>query len=172
MRKFTMALPLVKNVCILSISLILAVTAEAQNMHEEQASMSGRVLKVSGSPYPAKVRVFQIFIRNGFTAMRPSCVTDTDLQGKFECSALPNGKFIVQVLPSRQSKSQTQKTPDSEGEAIPASIFYPGVTDLEDAMPISLHANEAGWADIRVVSAPTVEVTGELKDLYRLHPSN
>jgi len=38
------------------------------------------------------------------------------------------------------------------------------VTDLEDAMPIFLHANEAGWADIRVAYAPTEEVTGELTD--------
>jgi hypothetical protein len=133
-------------------------------MHAGQASISGRILNVYSSPYPAKVWVFQILIHDGFATMLPSCVTDTDLEGKFECSKLPDGKFIVEVLPSRRSKSQKQKAPDSEGEAIPASIFYPGVTDIEDAMPIFLHANEAGWDDIRVAYAPTVEVTGELTD--------
>jgi len=159
-----MLLSISKNACALSITLTLTLTGAAQDMHEGRSSMSGRVLDVHSSPYPAKVQVFQISIRDGFATMRPSCMTDTDMEGKFECSKLPDGKFIVQVLPSSRAESQTQKAPDSEGKAIPASIFYPGVTDLEDAMPIFLHANEAGWADIRVAYAPAVEVTGELAD--------
>ena len=92
------------------------------------------------------------------------CVTNTDQQGGFECPKLPAGKFIVQVLSLRRWGKQTQKAQDAAAGTIPKSIFYPGVTDLEQATPISLRSNEAGWAEVRVADSPGVEVTGTLTD--------
>jgi hypothetical protein len=91
-------------------------------------------------------------------------VTNTDQQGGFECPKLPAGKFIVQVLSLRRWGKQTQKAQDAAAGTIPKSIFYPGVTDLEQATPISLRSNEAGWAEVRVTDSPGVEVTGTLTD--------
>jgi hypothetical protein len=92
------------------------------------------------------------------------CVTNTDQQGGFECPKLPAGKFIVQVMSLRRWGKQTQKAQDAAAGTIPKSIFYPGVTDLEQATPISLRSNEAGWAEVRVADSPGVEVRGTLTD--------
>ena len=151
-----------KNVCILLMSLTLALGAAAQDVHEGRTSLSGRVLDVSGSPYPAQVTVFQIVIREGFASLNSKCGTSTSQEGAFSCPNLPEGKFIVQVLPLRRLGKRTQKAQDAATEMIPASIFYPGVTDLEQATPISLTSNEAGWAEVRVADSPTVEVRGTL----------
>jgi hypothetical protein len=145
-------------------SLVSALGAAAQNVPDDQASISGRVVDVSGSPYSAQVRIFQIVIREGFADPYPMCVTNTDQQGGFECPKLSAGKFIVQVLSLRRWEKQTQKAPDAAAGTIPQSIFYPGVTDLEQATPISLRHNEAGWAEVRVADSPGVEVTGALTD--------
>lgn len=89
---------------------------------------------------------------------------NTSQEGAFLCPKLPEGEFIVQVLPQRGVGRQTQKAEDDASETIPASIFYPGVTDLEQAVPISLRSDEAGWAEVRVAATPAVEVTGMLAD--------
>jgi len=145
-------------------SLASALGTAAQNIPDDQASLSGRVVDVSGSPYFAQVRIFQIVISEGFANLYPMCVTNSDQQGGFECPKLPAGKFIVQVLSLRRWGEQTQKAQDAAAGTIPKSIFYPGVTDLEQATPISLRSNEAGWAEVRVVDSPGVEVTGTLTD--------
>jgi hypothetical protein len=164
MRNLGVQVSFIKKVLILSISLSSALGTVAQDVHEGQALISGRVLDVSGSPYPAKVQVFQIVIREGFASPCLMCERTTDQEGGFECSKLPAGKFIVQVLPSNQKGKQTQEAQDAAVETIPKSIFYPGVTDLEQAMPISLRSDEAGWAEVRVADSPAVDVTGELSE--------
>src|SRR5258708_5209207 len=128
-------------------SLASALATAAQNVPDDQASISGRVVDVSGSPYSAQVRTFQIVIREGFDYLYPMCVTNTDQQGAFECPKLQAGKFIVQVLSLSRWGKQTQKAQDTAAGTIPKSIFYPGVTDLDLATPISLRSNEAGWAE-------------------------
>jgi hypothetical protein len=81
---------------------------------------------------------------------------------------LSEGRFIVQLLPQHGSAKQKQKPRGSSAETVPGSIFYLDVTDLEQAIPISLRSNEAGWAEIRVVDSPSFEFTGTLTD----HPPN
>lgn len=154
-----MELSPVKNVCILLMNLILVLGVAAQDVHQEQTSISGRVLDVSGIPYPAQVKVFQITIRDGFAALYPRCGITTNQEGGFECAKLTEGKFIVQVLPQYRVEKQTQ---DVIAGTVPGSIFYPGVTDLEQAIPISLRSNEAGWAEVRISDSPAVQVTGTL----------
>jgi hypothetical protein len=149
-----------KKVCILLIGLISTLGATAQDVHEEQASISGRVLDVSSSPYPADVQVLQIVIREGFASLYSRCATNVGTDGRFECLKLPRGKFIVQILPLPQLVKQ--KVHDAATGTIPESIFYPGVTDLEQATPVSLRNNEAGWVEVRVVESSAVKVTGAL----------
>ena len=138
MRNLSVGASVIKKVCILLMSLALALGAAAQDVREGQASISGRVLDVSGSPYSAQVRIFQIVIREGFAYLYPMCVTNTDQQGGFECPKLPAGKFIVQILSLRRWGKQTQKAQDAAAEMIPASIFYPGVTDISNKQHQSL----------------------------------
>ncbi|RZU39350.1 carboxypeptidase-like regulatory domain-containing protein [Edaphobacter modestus] len=164
MRNLSVGMSAIKKVCILLMSLASALGAAAQKVPEDQASISGRVVDVSGSPYSAQVRIFQIVIREGFAYLYPMCVTNTDQQGGFECPKLQAGKFIVQVLSLRRWGKQTQKAQDAAAGTIPKTIFYPGVTDLEQATPISLRSNEVGWAEVRVADSPGVEVTGTLTD--------
>ena len=164
MRNLNVGVSAIKKLCILLMSLASALGAAAQNAPKDQASILGRVVDVSGSPYSAQVRIFQIALREGFAYLYPVCVTNTDQQGGFECPKLPAGKSIVQVLSLRRWGKQTQEAQDAAAGAIPKSIFYPGVTDLEQATPISLRSNEAGWAEVRVVDSPGVEVTGTLTD--------
>src|ERR1700748_1926714 len=121
-----------KSICILWMSLILALgAAAAQNMSERQASISGRVLDVSGSPYPAEVLVFQIVIRDGFAQLDLKCERNTNQEGVFTCAKLSEGKFIVQVLPKSRLGQQTRKAQDITAGLIPKSLFYSNVTDLE-----------------------------------------
>jgi hypothetical protein len=164
MRNLSVGVSAIKRVCILLMSLASVLGAAAQNVPEDQASISGRVVDVSSSPYSAQVRIFQIVIREGFASLYPMCVTNTDQQGGFECPKLQAGKFIVQVLSLRRWEKQRQKAQDAAARTIPKSIFYPGVTDLEQATQISLRSNEAGWAEVRVADSPGVEVTGTFTD--------
>jgi len=164
MQNLSVGVSAIKKVCILLMSLASVLGAVAQKVPEDQASISGRVVDVSSNPYSAQVRIFQIVIREGFASLYPMCVTNTDQQGGFECPKLSAGKFIVQVLSLRRWGKQTQKAQDAAAGTIPKSIFYPGVTDLEQAIPISLRSNEAGWAEVRVADSPGVEVTGTLTD--------
>jgi len=153
-----------KKVCIMLMSLASALGAAAQDVHEQQASISGRILDISGNPYPAQVRVFQIAIREGFSELHLTCVTNTGQEGGFECPNLSGGRFIVQILSLRRWGKLIKKAHDAAAGTIPESIFYPGVTDLEQATPISLRNNEAGWAEVRFADSPAVEVTGTLTD--------
>jgi hypothetical protein len=150
-----------KEVCILLMSLALTWGTGAQDMHEGQASISGRVLNGSRTPCPAQIRVFQMLIRDGFADLISKCSTSTGQEGGFECPNLSGGKFIVQVLPLRRLGKQPQDTTEV---TIPQSIFYPGVTDLELAATISLRNDEAGWAEVRVIDSLAVEITGRLTD--------
>lgn len=153
-----------KKVCIMLMSLASALGAAAQDVHEQQASISGRILDISGNPFPAQVRVFQIAIREGFSELHLTCVTNTGQEGGFECPNLSGGRFIVQILSLRRWGKLIKKAHDAAAGTIPESIFYPGVTDLEQATPISLRNNEAGWAEVRFADSPAVEVTGTLTD--------
>ena len=148
--------------CLLWISLVWALGVSAQDAHEELGSISGTVLDISGNPYPAQVRVFRKTIREGFASWDSMCGTNTGEQGGFECPNLAEGKYIVQVLPLRTPKKQIGKTKEIIAKTTPASVFYPGVTDLQQAITISLRSKETGWADVRVTDAPAVEVTGTL----------
>jgi len=152
-----------KNLCILWMNLILALgAAAAQNMPEGQASISGRVLDVSNSPYPAEVDVFQIVIHAGLAHLEMKCSRNTNQDGAFTCPKLSGAKFIVQVLPQSRLGKQVQEAQDAAAGTIPKSLFYSNVTDLEEATPISLGNNEAGWAEVRVAESPAVEVKGTL----------
>ncbi len=157
-----------KKICILLMGLTSALGAAAQDVRQVHASISGRVLDVSGSPYPAQVRVFLLAIHEGFASLDARCGTNTHQDGGFECPTLPEGRFLIQVLPQHRSGKQTQKAQDAAAGALPESIFYPGVTDLEQATPISLRSNEAGWAEVRIADSPSFEVTGTLTG----HPPN
>src|ERR1700757_2817637 len=125
MRSLSVGVSAIKKVCILLICLASALGAAAQNVPEDQASISGRVVDVSSNPYSAQVRIFQIVIREGFASLYPMGVTNTDQQGGFECPKLSAGKFIVQVLSLRRWGKQTQKAQDAAAGTIPKSIFYP-----------------------------------------------
>jgi hypothetical protein len=160
MRKLSVQVSFIKKICILSMSLAWALGAVAQDFHDGQASISGRVLDVSRNPYPAKIQIFQLVIQEGFATPYLRCDTSAGQEGGFECSKLPAGKYIVQVLPLSRSAKRTQEAQDAVLETTPKLIFYPGVTDLEEATPISLQRDEAGWAEVRVADSPAVEVTG------------
>jgi hypothetical protein len=95
--------------CILLLCLVLVHVAAVRDTHLWQASISGRVFDVSGSPYPAKVQVFQIAIQEGFASLYSRCETNTNQEGVFSCPKHPGGKFIVQVLPQHQFAKQTPK---------------------------------------------------------------
>jgi hypothetical protein len=100
--------------------------AAAQNVFEDDpASISGRVVDVSGNPYSAQVRIFQIVIREGFAYLYSMCVTNTDQQGGFECPKLPAGKFIVQVLSLRRWVKQTQRAQGATAGTIPNQSSIP-----------------------------------------------
>jgi len=52
MRNLSVGVSAIKKVCILLMSLASALGTAAQNVPEDQASISGRVVDVSGSPIP------------------------------------------------------------------------------------------------------------------------
>jgi hypothetical protein len=89
MRSYRLVVPalIMKKICILLVSLASALGAAAQDVREAQASISGRVLGVSGSPCPANVRVFLLAIHEGFATLDIKCATSTHQGSGARCDA-------------------------------------------------------------------------------------
>ncbi len=150
-------------------SAVVTGVGSAQQAREDRSSISGSVLDASGVPISAQVHAYQIAIRNGFANVFSKCNTTTNREGRFVCAKLPAGKYILQALPGgRAGSSGARQEGDSAG--LPRSVFYPGTSDLEMADTIRLRQDEAGWADIRVASAPSGSISGTLTE-HAAHPA-
>lgn len=142
--------------------LLLPLTASsfAQTQAQGTASIAGTVLDSSGNPYPAQIQVLGIAIHQGIGDLNPKCSTVAHEQGRFLCPHLPAGRYIIQAMPLLMpTRPGTQ-----DAQALPASIFYPNVTDLDAASVISLHDGEEQLANFQLQNAPVFDVSGTLAD--------
>jgi hypothetical protein len=147
---------------IAKLMLLLSLTAIsfAQTPVQGTSSIDGSVLDSNGNPYPAQVQVLGIVIRQGIGDLYPKCFTVTHQEGRFLCPHLPAGRYIVQAIPLLMpTRSGSHDAP-----ALPASIFYPNVTDLDAASVISLHDGEEELANFQLQNVPVSDVSGTLAD--------
>jgi hypothetical protein len=138
----------------------LTMSGVAQTSTQGTASIAGIVLDASGSPYPAQVQVLGIVIHQGIGDLYPKCLTLTGKEGRFLCPNLPAGRYIVQAIPLLMPTQQGTTT----NRALPASIFYPNVTDLDAASVIVVHDGQEEVANFQLQDVPVSDVSGLLVD--------
>lgn len=138
----------------------LTMSGVAQTSTQGTAAISGTVLDASGAAYPTQVQVLGIGIHQGIGDLYPRCLTLTGKEGHFLCPNLPAGRYIIQAIPLLMPTQQGSTT----NQALPASIFYPNVTDLDAASVILVHDGEEELANFQLQDVPVSDVSGLLVD--------
>lgn len=136
-------------------------------------SLHGTVVDANDQPVAAQVRVFQRVVRDGFIYLYAACVTKTT-NGRFDCSGLPDGTFIEQVISTPTGVEVKSRQQQAVAKDLPAGAFYPGVTDIESADVISLGEGQNRWVDMRLPEAQGFRLSGTLAEpvpgaLIKLH---
>ncbi len=147
-----------KHILVLLMGIVTTVAGLAQLPSNGSASIVGRVSDETETSYPTEVQVFQIVVRQGIGDVNLKCQTLTQSEGRFECPNLPEGRYLVQARPLLAPVAANTR----ESEAIPSSVFYPNVTDLDLATIVSLKNGEEKWTDFQLVKVPVVDIAGVL----------
>jgi hypothetical protein len=125
------------------------------------ASIAGRVLDNQGKPRRSQVHAFRLSVQDGQIGRFPACDTETDSDGQFLCEHAEPGNYILQALPSPGSADG--KAAERSNPAIAA--YYPGVSDLDAAIPVKVKNAQRGWFDIRLPKAEGFTISGPLKSI-------
>ena len=133
------------------------------------SSVSGRVLDANGDPMAGvKVGLRRREYEAGILRYRPNGDVATDKDGKYELKSLdPERSYLLEVYPAATGDDDPGDAKDRPLEL--PHTYYPGTTHVEDALAITVGANEPRpGMDIRVRKLPTycidgtVEVMGQL----------
>ena len=91
--------------------------------------ISGRILDATGTLVQnINVQAYSVGYQNGFALLQPTVAKTTDDHGEYRLFWVPPGDYYVGVAPPAASAPN--------GGLPGARTFYPGVTNLSDAMPI------------------------------------
>ena len=106
---------------------------------------------------PSHVIAYQTGAQNGFPTLFAKCAADTDLDGRYACTSLPAGNYLVMVRPNSASSTAHPKVTTAY-----STTFYPQVTEIDTASRLPVRAGESVVARIVVPSLPAHSIFIEL----------
>src|SRR6187402_500658 len=124
----------------------------------ELSAISGKVTSTVGVLAAAKVTVFELVSDDGHLLPFSGCETQTDTAGRYTCTGLPEGKYIVMVR-STSANTDMKSLSQSEQSAI---TFFPSVSTIDDAERIVLRPHESRLVNVTVPRGLISTVSGVL----------
>lgn len=88
----------------------------------------------------------------------------SDDQGDYRIYGLYAGRYYLAAIPRRSIRQSLSKSPD---EMQPVATFYPGHSDLSQALPITLHAGDEMPVNLMITTERTVRVRGSVSGPVR-----
>ncbi|HLQ77413.1 MAG TPA: carboxypeptidase-like regulatory domain-containing protein [Terriglobia bacterium] len=131
-------------------------TVQASLAMAQGGIIGGRINDTAGEVVPnINVQAFSVGYQNGFSLLQPAVTKTTDDRGEYRLFWVPPGEYFVGVTPPA--------TPPAAGGLPRARTFYPGVTRLNDAMPITIRGGEdLRGIDIAIRTAPLFKISGQV----------
>jgi len=133
------------------------------------AIIGGRIYDASGATLSnASVQVYSVAYQTGFALLQPAiagAAKTTDDQGQFRLFWIPPGNYYLGATPP--ARSGGPGTAFQPG----ARTFYPNVTRLNDAIPITIRGGEDLRLDIGIRSAPLFKIAGTVANPIPLAPN-
>lgn len=132
--------------------------------------VEGVTIEVLASHTVYKQRSLTPFFRNNIGNIGPaSPMVQTDDEGNYRIASLSPGTYYLTVKTGNVSRRmravQTRAMLTSGADSLdyPASVYYPGVTDFDAAMPIQVTGGQRVAADFSLKKVPAFKVTGVVK---------
>jgi protocatechuate 3,4-dioxygenase beta subunit len=133
------------------------------------AIVSGRIYDTTGAAQSnAAVQMYSVAYQTGFALLQPAIAgiaKTTDDHGEYRLFWIPPGDYLLGATPP--ARTGGPGTPIQPG----ARTFYPNVTRLNDAMPITLRGGEDLRMDISIRSAPLFKIAGTVTNSISLAPN-
>lgn len=133
------------------------------------AILGGRVYDSAGMTLPnATVQIFSVAYQTGFALLQPviaGAAKTTDDRGEYRLFWIPPGDYYLGATPPVRAGGPG--TPFQPG----ARTFYPSVTRLNDAMPITIRGGEdLRGLDIAIGAAPMFKISGTVTNSIPIPP--
>ena len=123
--------------------------------------LSGHVATVKGETIEdSPVRVFQQRIMDGRKRWMQIGQGMTDEEGQYRVANLQPGQYLVSTGPVFGVGRRRVRTKGTLRQEQISSIFYPGVSDMEGATPITVASGQQVEADFALKPEPVFKVSG------------
>jgi hypothetical protein len=141
-------------------------TSQAPLSMVQGAILGGRIFEESGAPLSnAGVQAFSLSYQNGFSMLQPAVTKTTDDRGEFRLFWLPPGDYYI-------SATRTPVNPIAGGPP-PVRTFYPGVTRLNETIPVTIRGGEdLRGMDIVLRTVPLFRISGRVSSSVAVPPSD
>jgi hypothetical protein len=126
------------------------------------AAISGKVTDAGGKPVrDIPLQAFRVLYSGGAVVPQMTASLSTDDRGDYRIFGLPPGEYYIAVVP-RQMGGPVSPLSGTIRE-IPIRTFYPGTTDLNGSIPISLNGGDERYGiDIQVRTTVPVTISGSV----------
>ena len=137
-------------------------TANANLSMVAGAIVGGRIYDANGQLMSnANVQIFTVVYAFGHALLAPLVSKVTDDRGEYRLFWVPPGDYYLAV-----TERPAAPTPGVPSGTSAVKSFYPGVTDIGQAIRVSIRGGEdLGGMDIRIRSARAFKVSGQVSSL-------
>jgi hypothetical protein len=125
-----------------------------------RGEINGTVFDAQGYPQQVHVQAFLLQTDAGFPAFVNMCQVEVDEQGNYVCKNLPDGYYLLSI-----SVDGNEKLSDEDSRHAPSVMFYPGTTDLQNALLVHVSADRVNEYDMSLGQANGVRVSGVIADI-------
>ena len=127
------------------------------------AVVTGRVVDEYGDPQPrVRVRLKRYVYRSGRRQLIPAGTDRTDDRGIYRIFNIHPGRYYLVADYEKDQWERAASQPKQEETTYPP-IYYPGVLDVEAAMPLDLRGGEERQGmDLRLIVTGAVRVAGRV----------
>jgi len=134
------------------------------------ATVSGKITDAAGQPQPnVTVQAYSVQYQAGFPVLQPAAAKSTNDQGEYRLFWLSPGEYLIAVTPGLApgeggAVSSTAALPGPDGGLPAPRTFYPGTSDISQAIPVFIRGESpVSGIDMLVRKVPTFHVKGEIR---------
>lgn len=156
------------------LALLLSTACLSQD-EPRDCNISGSVTDQVGAPVMSHVATYRLRAIDGSLIVSPECLTTTDIEGRYLCSAVPGGRYAVVVNPMRRM-IETLGSADSlkTTQMLPLFAMYPFTITPSAGDLLLLRGGSSQWIDFNLstenlsqlrIESPKAETAAGLLDI-------